>query len=306
MQFSNNKERIAVLLGIGIVITLIFFAVISNYYGNSVSLDTTYTNIVEKRRVLAQMRIDLLRSVEMEKNAVMSLTNEESLNFANQSRAASAAVEQNLKILSSLIDAVPLQDEKKLVSEFTGCWTELGKLDQVILDIAVQNTNLKAAHLSKEKGAASLQRFEQVLEQIAPSFSGTENENRSTRLICQALTAALKIYTLHSPHISEANDAIMSQIEMQMKTEENKTSNALDELAGIIGEENRNSVVQAKTGFADFLGVTAQVIELSRQNSNVKSLELSLGKKRAISAQCDEILATFQEVVQSRNFKARK
>jgi hypothetical protein len=252
------------------------------------------------------LRIHLLKSVEMEKNAVMALTNKESLDFADQSRAASATVEQNLKILRSLIDAVPLQDEKKLVGEFANCWMELGKLDLVILDIAVQNTNLKAAHLSKEKGAASLQHFEQALEKIAPSFAGTANESRGTRLVCQAMTAALKMYTLHSPHIAEANDAIMGQIEMQMKTEENKTSNALDELAGIIGEENRDSVVQAKTAFADFLDVTAKVIELSRQNSNIKSLELSLGKKRTISVQCDEVLATFQEVVQSRNFKARK
>ena len=252
------------------------------------------------------MRIDLLKSVEMEKNAVMSLTNEESLNFADQSRAASATVEQNLKILGSLIDTVPLQDEKKLVGEFANCWTELGKLDQVILESAVQNTNLKAASLSKEKGTASLQHFEQALEKIAPSFVGTANDGRGVRLICQAMTAALKMYTLHSPHIAEANDAIMSQIEMQMKTEENKASNALDELAGMTGEENRDSQVQAKIAFADFLAVTAKVIELSRQNSNIKSLELSLGKKRTISAQCDEILATFQEVVQSRNFKARK
>jgi hypothetical protein len=306
MQFSNNKERIASLLGIGVVIGFIFFAVISNYYDNSVSLDTTYVNVVEKKRILAQLRIDLLKSVEMEKNAVMSLTNEESLDFAGQSRAASATVEQDLKFLRALIDAVPLQDEKKLVGEFANCWTELGKLDQVILEIAVQSTNLKAARLSKEKGAASLQQFEQALEKIAPSFAGTANDGRGVSLICQAMTAALKMYTLHSPHIAEASDKKMDQIEMQMKTEENKTSNSLDELAGIIGEENRDSVMQAKTAFVDFLEVTSKVIELSRQNSNIKSLELSLGKKRTISAQCDEILATFQEVVQSRNFKARK
>jgi hypothetical protein len=306
MQFSNNKERIAVLLGLGIVIAILFFGVISSYRGNTISLDNAYQRVVETKKILAQMRIHLLKSVEMEKNAVMALTYKESLDFANQSRAASVAVEQNLKTLRSLIDAAPLQDEKKLVGEFANCWTEFGKLDQVILDSAVQNTNLKAARLSKEKGAVLLQQFEQALEKIAPSFAGTANDGRGVRLICQAMTAALKMYTLHSPHIAEANDELMGQIEVQMKTEENKTSNALDELAGIIGAENRDSVSQAKTAFADFLEVTATVIELSRQNSNIKSLELSLGKKRTISAQCDEILATFQESVQSRNFKARK
>jgi hypothetical protein len=52
--------------------------------------------------------------------------------------------------------------------------------------------------------------------------------------------------------------------------------------------------------------VTAEVIKLSRQNSNIKSLELSLGKKRKLTAQCDEILAALQETVQRRTFKATR
>jgi hypothetical protein len=64
--------------------------------------------------------------------------------------------------------------------------------------------------------------------------------------------------------------------------------------------------LQAKTAFSEFMEVTAEVIKLSRQNSNIKSLELSLGKKRKVTAQCDEILVAFQEAVQSRTFKATR
>jgi len=44
--------------------------------------------MVMKSEIVSQMRIDLLNSVEMEKNAVMSLTDEDSLEFAGQSLAA--------------------------------------------------------------------------------------------------------------------------------------------------------------------------------------------------------------------------
>jgi hypothetical protein len=51
---------------------------------------------------------------------------------------------------------------------------------------------------------------------------------------------------------------------------------------------------------------TAQVIDLSRQNTDIKSIELSLGRKRKISAQCGEILDSLEEAVKAREFKATR
>jgi hypothetical protein len=306
VQFPSGKGRSAVLWGIGICVGLLLFTVILNYYYPPMRLGDTYLNIAKKKEVLSQMRINLLESVEMEKNAVMAQTDEESQVFADQSLAASAAVEQDLKQLNSVIDAAPMQDERNLVVEFNNCWTELRKLDQVILKLAVQNTNLKAASLSRGEGAEAMRRFEHAVEDVMRSYLGAQNEGRVARLLCHAMTSALKIYNLHSFHISEASDEKMDQIEKQMKAEENEASKSLNELTGIVGEKNRQALLQAKTAFTEFMEVTAKVINLSRQNSNVKSLELSLGRKRKLAAQCDEILVTFQEAVQNRTFKATR
>jgi hypothetical protein len=255
---------------------------------------------------VSQLRVNLLKSEEMEKNAVMSLTDEESQAFADQSRLASAAVEQNLAVLRALIEAAPLQDEQKLVVEFNSCWEQLRKLDQIILEFAVQNTNLKAASLSRERGAEAMGRFEHALDDVLRLSSGTQNEGRVAGLLYHLASAALTIHNLHSPHIAEASDEKMDQIEARMKVEENEAVQALDDLAGLVGEESREPLMRAKAAFAEFMEVTAKVITLSRQNSNVKSLELSLGRKRKVAAQCDEILAAFQEAVRDRTFKATR
>jgi len=306
MPFFKSKEQIAALLGVGIVLAIILYAVISGYKDNAIPLDNAYKNIVEKKKILAQMRIHLSKSVEMEKNAVMATADEEAMDFAGQSRAAAAAVEQDLKTMGALVDAIPLQDEKKLMDEFTTCWAELGKLDQVILELAVENTNLKAASLSREKGAETIRKFEQALEKIIPAYADTPNANQVTGLICRALTAGLKMYNLHGPHIAEASDGNMDRIEARMRAEENEVAQSFAALDTIGGAESREAVSQAKAAFAEFMEVTSSVLKLSRQNSNVKSLELSLGRKRKTAAQCDEILATFQETVQSRTFKATR
>ncbi len=306
MQFPKGKGRSAVLWGIGISVCLLLLAVISKYYLPPVHLEDTYRDIVKKGAIVAQMRINLLKSGEMEKNAVMAITDEESHEFAEQSLAAAAAVEQNRQLLGALIAAAPMQDEQQLGSEFDTCWTELSKLDQVILELAVQNTNLKAASLSREKGGEAMRLIEQALADVARSYEGIPNEGRVARLACHAITAGLKICNLHIAHIAEASDEKMDQIEKQIRAEEGEAVKSLDELAGIIGEESRQSLLQAKAVFAEFVEVTDAVIKLSRQNSNIKSLELSLGRKRKVAAQCDEILAAFQEAVQNRTFKATR
>jgi len=306
MLFPNNKSRGVAFWGIGIAVGLLLFAVISKYYLPPASLEDTYKNIVKKSEIVSQLRINLLKSGEMEKSSVMAITDEESKEFADKSIAASAAVDQDLTVLRSLNETTPRPDEEKLLVEFSSCWTEYRKLDQVILDLAVQNTNLKAARLSRENGNAAMQRFEQALDDVMHLYLGTPNESQVTRLSYQAITAGLKIYTLHSSHIDEASDEKMDQIEAQMKAEENDAVKSLDGLTGTVSEGGREGLAQAKTAFTEFLGVTAKVITLSRENSNIKSLELSLGRKRKVATQCDEILATFQETVQSRTFKATR
>jgi hypothetical protein len=55
------------------------------------------------------------------------------------------------------------------------------------------------------------------------------------------------------------------------------------------------------------MNLTGEVLKLSRMNTNIKSAELSLGKIRLISSQCQEILATLKEtVVQAQQFNATR
>jgi hypothetical protein len=51
---------------------------------------------------------------------------------------------------------------------------------------------------------------------------------------------------------------------------------------------------------------TDRILEWSRQNTNIKSFELSLNRKRKITAQCEEILTKLQDAIQSRTFKATR
>jgi len=303
---AENKERMALLVGCGIAFAIIAFAALANYSGNSSSVRSIYTNLLEKKKVLEHLRSDLFESVEMEKTAVMALNDQDSWKFADQSRAAAARVEANLGTLRTLIAARSVPTEKELLEEFAGCWSELSKIDQRILPLAVENTNLKAAQLSREQGGASMQRFEQALESLRLAAAGKEHQQQIDDESSRALIAGLKLFNLQSPHIAEAEDTGMDALETRMQAEREIVLRSLARLGTFVDTENEVPLARANAAFTDFLAVNDQVVRLSRLNSNIKSLELSMGRKRLLVATCTDALATLQESMLTNISKATK
>jgi dGTP triphosphohydrolase len=116
----------------------------------------------------------------------------------------------------------------------------------------------------------------------------------------QALIASLKIFALHKPHIETADDQVMDQIEQRIKTYDESARKALGALHSIADLSGDKDLKAAETAYVRFMDLTREVLRLSRMNTNIKSAELSLGRKRLIASQCREILATLQKTVQAR------
>jgi hypothetical protein len=50
----------------------------------------------------------------------------------------------------------------------------------------------------------------------------------------------------------------------------------------------------------------SEIVSLSRRNSNVRSLALSMGKKRTVTAQCDESLQALYDGLAAHHFSATR
>ena len=124
MQFPDSKTLIAVLWGVGLSMGVLFLFIIPRSYDSFELSKDTYLNVRKKNEILSQMRINFHKSVEMEKNAVMALTDEESQDYAGQSLAFSAAVEEDLTQIQSLIDATSCKMRRNLsVSSKPAGWS---------------------------------------------------------------------------------------------------------------------------------------------------------------------------------------
>ena len=55
-----------------------------------------------------------------------------------------------------------------------------------------------------------------------------------------------------------------------------------------------------------FTAVNAEIVTLSRRNSNVRSLALSLGRKRTVTAECDDMLQALDDALAKHHFAATR
>ena len=253
-----------------------------------------------KSDLVSKMRINLLEANAAEKNAVLAITDEESEAFATQARQAANKVEKNRNEIESIIHQDESQRETELLKEFNICWSQYRKLDETILNLAVQNTNLKAQKISSTQCAQEIQNFEESLNRLIQQGNKNNQCNEAVISAHEALTASFKIYALHRPHIEEADDKQMDKLEESIKSYDESAKKALNNLRSMNALRDNPELKNAETAYDRFMKLTNEVLRLSRMNTNIKSAELSLGKLRLISSQCQEILSSLQGTVQAQ------
>lgn len=272
------------------------------YKEGSNPFETTFIKV----DLLSTMRIHFLEAIEAEKNAVLAITDEASEAFAAQARGAADSVEHSRKQIESIIHQEKLPQETAMINEFNSCWSQYRKLDETILDLAIQNTNLKAQKISATQCAHEMERFEASLNRLIHRNTKDSQCNKAIMLSYEALTASLNIFALHKPHIEEADDQEMDKIEQRIKSYDESARKALSALRSTTGPSDNEDLKYAETAYERFMNLTGEVLKLSRMNTNIKSAELSLGKIRLISSQCQETLTTLKETVQAQEFNATR
>jgi hypothetical protein len=226
----------------------------------------------------------------------MAHTDEASQAFATQAIQAAQHVEKARREFEPLLGST--RQEAQLFREFSRCWEQLQEIDQEVLSLAVQNSNLKALRLSFVPAAAAMRRMETALTHLMDVVSSSPNATSITRRASQAVIGALTIYTLQAPHIAESTTARMDKMEADMQSLDAQVTEALNSLQALVDEPGKPFLDAAWAAYQDFQQLNAEIVDLSRQNTNLRSFAISLGQKRKTTAQCQEVLVALQETVQ--------
>ena len=121
-------------------------------------------------------------------------------------------------------------------------------------------------------------------------------------LAATALASARDIQALQAPHIAEADEAAMAAVEKRMATSEAAARSALKTMADVIQPASRPQLAAAVAALDRFMDVNAEIIRLSRRNTNVRSLALALNQKGKITTTCEITLRALQDALAKRGF----
>jgi hypothetical protein len=283
-------------MAIGAAALLIFMMVVFHFRGDK---DPASQLAFKARRVdlVGRMQLDLASASEAEKSAVLAVTDQDSQTFADQARAASGKVEQERRELGELLAAGGTQAERDLLAQVTAGFAEFQRVDNDLLALAVKNTNIKAYGLAFGPAAAAINEMNAALARLVAANADSSEAKAMMPLAFGAQVSALRIQTLLPPHIAEESDEKMEELEALMATEDTHVKKSLDGLAALPKFNKDPELATATARYAAFSNIRTQILALSRENTNVRSLSISLNQKRKVMLVCQAALSALQEAI---------
>ena len=266
---------------------------------------TVLTRLEDSRRVVAELRVHFSQAADASNRAVMAGTDDASTVAAREAEQATTAVKTSAAALGRLLDGLSYANEARMLQEFGVEFSRYEELDRRILSLAVENTNLKAQALSFGAASQAANGFRETLERFA-STSVVKDRCRVDGLVADAVRAVREIQVLHAPHIAERDDASMTRVEKEMADLDAKARAALTSLAELSPAGARPEVAEALAKLDQFKAATAQIVELSRRNTNVLSLELALRTKPPLAAACDDRIRALQDALAKEGPKSTR
>jgi len=253
----------------------------------------------EALKLAGDLRVAFAKAAGASDRAVMAETDEASVAFAEEAKRSTGTVEDDAKALAPILNGLGYQAETRALEEFTKEFVEYLKLDREVLQLAVENTNLKAQRLAFGPVRQAADAFRDALDEVARG-TAARDRCRAEALAAKATVAVREIQVLQAPHIAEVATPKMDALETEMTAHQGTAREALAKLGELRGASARSELSKAAASLSQFESLSSQLITLSRRNSNVRSLALALGPKPALTAACDASLTALAQALAGR------
>ena len=263
------------------------------------------TQLIEARRLAAELHVQFAQAADAANRAVMSEADDASTAAAEEARRARQIVERDIPALQTILQSLDYRDDLRHLESFASEFDEYRRIDDEILPLAAENTNVKAQRLSFGPLRDAADAFRTALA-AAVHTAAAGDRCCVQAAAARAQTGLLEIQVLHAPHIAEADDAAMTRMEVQMTASAAAARNALDELRAALPAAAAPHLAAASDAVDRFMSIHAEIVTLSRRNSDVRTLALSLGRKRIVTAACEAQLQALEEALAKHEFTATR
>lgn len=235
--------------------------------------------------------------------AVMAQTDAESAQLAAEARQARTKVRSDVDTLKPLLHSLEFTEESALLHAFENDFGEYVKADETILALAIENTNIKARAMAFGPAFAAA---DSVGDSLARAVPANSPNWRARAHAFEALAAIRELQALQAPHIEEPQDGAMDTMEARMASATARATAALAAVTSAVTPGGRAAAEAAETGFKPFMELHKQILELSRRNTNVRSLALVMEQKGEHTSACERGLQSLADALAARTTAASR
>lgn len=258
-----------------------------------------FTRLVQARRLSAALLVDLAKASDASNLTVMADTQAAASKHASDAAQHTQRVQGQVNELKVLLKGLAYSDESVTLAEFEQRFVRYVALDRSILELSVEGSNLKAERLAFGVASEQADAFAEAVRRAAER-APAQVRWQALALSESAVSGVRETQGLFAPHIAAAEDAVMDDLEARIARADARAATVLSALEALHVHGAEQHVHDAQAAFDRFMQVKREIIELSRRNTNVRSLALALGQKRLLYAACQDSLRTLQQALLSK------
>ncbi len=279
----RNKIIFLILMGIFAKILIVIIS-LRQLDALNQAITTLVDKTIVKTNLVSQIRVALLGSVRQQKNAVLALTDKESEEYAKQSNSLTMTCLAKVSELRVTIDRDRAADEQQAVTDLHSMVKNYEEINKKCLDLAIQNTNLKAndtyVGALRDKMLSITTQLDAMIEKLGEKSGkadGAGSTTRTLRTILALRSLQLRLATDLPKHIAtNTTDPAFAQIDREVADLRSQFIKATTEASTSLGPDAAGLRALGE----DVAGLAKQVTDYSLQDTNNKSTTLSLKDAR--------------------------
>lgn len=314
MKNLKMAQKLALLVSLLLLITVVVAGVGIYQLSEFNSRMQQVVNVTAKALENAyKVRNRILQVIRHEKSSVLTPDDGEAIRFADLAKSQLREGNDFRAVLSQLVDKALFNQERALLDEFNRHWDEFQRIQENLLKLSVQNSNIKAWRLidgDLTKKLDEIGIFCRDIDKSADAEARAADQAKDISKLMRALrrhqaAAHLqdlvdKFKLLLISHNVETDDLDMNKLDAEIMQVQDRLRKALEATSDLMEEKDRADMrrVQALLQEAVLLG--DQIRKLSHTNSTALSTSMSLTDATRSANACDTAIGKLVDSLTNR------
>ena len=295
MKVKGNWELVWMTIAMGAVLISLIVVV------SRVDRDPQAQLEVKSQRLerINAMRLALSAASEEQNCAVLSASEQASKSYIESASVEIAAFEQNRSELAKLVPKRNVEIESRLSNRVDETFLEFQSISDKLSNLALQSSNRKAYALAFGPAMELLHSMDSELAKVADTQADSSSQTTLDvlKMINSARLSGFRIQVLFMPHIAEPSDGKMDELEKKMADEDQVIQQSLVSLGSTLSESA--GIAKVESQYAEFKKIKSEIIRLSRENSDLRSVALALNEKRKAMLACQDALSNLEKAIRA-------